>query len=71
MDLYACSAIAVFVVYMERVLGGGEVAGILAVSRHTVVKWIREGDIGAIRPPSGRYRVPESGVGKILEGGSD
>ena len=47
MDLYACSAIAVFVVYMERVLGGGEVAGILAVSRHTVVKWIKEGEIEA------------------------
>ena len=28
-------------------MGGGEVAGILAVSRHTVVKWIKEGEIEA------------------------
>ena len=52
-------------------MGGSEVADILAVSRHTVVKWIREGEIEAIRPPSGRYRVPKGEVGKILEGGSD
>jgi len=41
---------------MERMLRGGEVAGILAVSRHTVVEWIRKVKIGAIRPPSGKYR---------------
>ena len=29
------------------------------------------GEIGAIRLPSGRYRVPEGVVGKILDGGSD
>ena len=54
----------------ERMMRSGEVAEILGVSRHTVVKWIKEGRIRAIRLPSGRYRIPESEVKKILEGGS-
>ena len=55
----------------ERMLRGGEVAEVLGVDRHTVVKWIKEGKIRAIRLPSGRYRIPESEVRKVLEGGSD
>jgi len=51
-------------------LRSGEVAEILGVDRHTVVKWVKEGKIKAIRLPSGRYRIPESEVKKILEGGS-
>ncbi|RLG78434.1 MAG: hypothetical protein DRO10_02900 [Thermoprotei archaeon] len=54
----------------ERMLRSGEVAEILGVDRHTVVKWVKEGKIKAIRLPSGRYRIPESEVKKILEGGS-
>ena len=52
-------------------LRSGEVAEILGVDRHTVIKWIRESRIKAVRLPSGRYRIPEGEVGKILEGGSD
>ena len=55
----------------EGLLRSGEVAEILGVCRHIVVKWIKEDKIRAIRLPSGRYRIPESEVRKILEGGSD
>ena len=71
-DLYVCLVILVLVVNMggrERMLRSGEVAEILGVDRHTVVKWIKEGRIKAIRLPSGRYRIPEGEVRKILEGG--
>ncbi len=74
MDLYICFVVLVFVVDMERkerMLRSGEVAEILGVDRHTVVKWIKEGKIRAVKLPSGRYRIPESEVRKILEGGSD
>jgi len=74
MDLYICLVVLVFVVGMEkkeRMLRSGEVAKILGVDRHTVVKWIKEGKIRAIKLPSGRYRIPESEVKKILEGRSD
>ena len=54
----------------ERMFRSGEVAEILGVDRHTVVKWIKEGKIKAIKLPSGRYRIPESEVKKILEGRS-
>ena len=50
-------------------LRSGEVAELLGVDRHTVVKWIKEGKIRAVRFPSGRYRIPEGEVRKILEGG--
>jgi len=66
-----CLVILVFLVGMERrerLLRSGEVAEILGVDRHTVVKWIKEGKISAIRLPSGRYRIPESEVRRILEG---
>ena len=66
--------VLVFVVDMdrrERMLRSGEVAKILGVDRHTVVKWAKEGMIRAVRFPSGRYRIPESEVKKILEGGSN
>ena len=72
-DLYVCLVILVLVVNMEereRMLRSGEVAEILGVDRHTVVKWIKEGRIKAIRLPSGRYRIPEGEVRKILEEGS-
>ena len=54
----------------ERMLRSGEVAEILGVDRHTVVKWIKEGKIKAVKLPSGRYRIPESEVRKIIEGRS-
>jgi len=52
-------------------LRSGEVAELLGVDRHTVVKWVKEGMIRAVRLPNGRYRIPESEVRKILEGGSN
>ena len=55
----------------ERMLRSGEVAEILGVDRHTVVKWTKEGKIRAVKLPSGRYRIPEGEVRKILEGKSD
>ena len=70
-NLYICLAILVLLVIMEKkekMLRSGEVAEILGVDRHTVVKWIKEGKVKAIRLPSGRYRIPESEVKKILEG---
>jgi len=48
-----------------------EVAKILNVSRHTVLNWIRKGKMKAIRLPGGRYRIPESEVRRILEGGGN
>ena len=56
---------------MERMLRSGEVAKLLGVDRHTVVRWIKEGKIRAVKLPSGRYRIPESEVRKILEGRGD
>jgi len=55
----------------EGMLRSGEVAKILGVDRHTVVKWVKEGGIRAVRPLGGRYRIPESEVRRILEGGSN
>ena len=56
--------ISILTVDMERMLRSGEVAEILGVDRHTVVKWIKEGKIRAIKLSSGRYRVPEGEVRK-------
>ncbi len=47
-----------------------ELAKALNVTRHAVIKWIREGRLNAIRLPGGRYRIPESEVRKIIEGRS-
>jgi len=38
---------------MERMLRSGEVAEIFGVDKHTVVKCIKEGEIEAVRLPSG------------------
>ncbi len=50
-------------------LRASEVARVLNVDRHAVARWIKEGKIRAVRFPSGRYRIPEGEVRKILEGG--
>ena len=42
----------------------GEVAEILGVDGHTTVRWIKER--GRSRLPSGRYRIPESEVNRII-----
>ena len=59
-----------FVVDMERkerLLRSGEAAEILGVDRHTIVKWIREGRIRAVRLPSGRYRIPVEAPIDLIE----
>ena len=52
----------------ERFYRVKEVCGILRVDRRTLWKWIKEGKIKAVRLPSGRYRIPESEIRKILGG---
>jgi len=53
---------------MEKLLKISEVAKVLNVSMHTVLNWIKKGKLKAIRLPSGRYRIPEGEVRRILEG---
>lgn len=45
-----------------------EAALLLNVSRQTLWAWIKKGKIQAIRLPSGRYRIPDSEIAKILRG---
>jgi putative resolvase len=51
-----------------RLLRVKEAALLLNVSRKTVWKWIRDGRLKGVRLPSGRYRVPEGEVVRILQG---
>lgn len=53
---------------MGRLLRVKEAALLLNVSRKTVWKWIRDGRLKGVRLPSGRYRVPEGEVVRILRG---
>lgn len=48
-----------------RLLTTGEVAKVLDVSRHAVLRWIKQGKLKAIELPSGRYKIPENEVEKI------
>ena len=52
-----------------RLLKVKEAASILNVDRRTIWRWIKKGRIQAIRLPSGRYRIPEGEVVKILREG--
>lgn len=38
----------------------GEAAAIFAVDPDTVLRWIKSGDIPAIRTPGGHYRIPRN-----------
>lgn len=51
---------------MGKLLTTSEVAGLLRVSRGTVINWINAGKISHIVLPSGQFRVPESELNKIL-----
>jgi excisionase family DNA binding protein len=44
-----------------------EVARILRVSRATVARYVRLGQLPAIRLPSGVIRIPRSAVQKLLD----
>jgi excisionase family DNA binding protein len=43
-----------------------EVADLLRVDESTVLRWIKEGDVEALRLPGGTYRIPRSEVERIL-----
>ena len=44
-----------------------EVAALLRVHRSTVVRWIDEGRVEAMKTPGGMYRIPASEVERITE----
>jgi excisionase family DNA binding protein len=44
-----------------------EVAERLNVNRGTVVRWIRLGQVKALRLPSGTYRVPRTELDRLLK----
>jgi putative resolvase len=45
-----------------------EAALLLNVSRQTLWSWIKDGKIKSVKLPSGRYRVPETEIVRILQG---
>lgn len=53
----------------EELLTTGRAAKALGVTINTIKSWIRKGKLGALRLPSGHYRVPRSELEKILESG--
>jgi len=50
-----------------KLLTTGEVASRLGVSVVTVIRWAKKGKIKAVFLPSGRIRIPEDEVEKILK----
>jgi putative resolvase len=50
-----------------RLLKVREAAVLLNVSRQALWKWIKQGQIQAVKLPSGRYRIPESEIVRILQ----
>jgi putative resolvase len=51
---------------MEKNYSPREAAAILGVAVHTIQVWDREGRIRCVRLPSGRRRIPESEVRRLL-----
>jgi len=51
---------------MEKNYSPREVAAILGVAVHTIQVWDRQGKIKCVRLPSGRRRIPESEVKRLL-----
>jgi excisionase family DNA binding protein len=43
-----------------------EVGDLLRVDESTVLRWIKEGQLGALRLPGGTFRVPRAEVERIL-----
>jgi excisionase family DNA binding protein len=52
---------------VEKLLKPREVCELLNISYHTLLRWIKEGRIRAIRV-NGYYRIPESELKKIVSG---
>jgi excisionase family DNA binding protein len=51
----------------EELLSASEVAKLLRVSNGTIARWIKLGQLRAIRLPSGTYRIPRSEVDKLMK----
>jgi excisionase family DNA binding protein len=51
----------------DELLTVSEVAGRLNVNRGTVVRWIRLGQLKALRLPSGTYRIPRAELDRLLK----
>jgi excisionase family DNA binding protein len=51
----------------EELLTVRDVAARLNVNRGTVVRWIRLGQLKALRLPSGTYRVPRAELERLLK----
>jgi excisionase family DNA binding protein len=46
----------------EQLLTAREVADIIGVSSETILRWVRRGQLSAIRLPSGALRFPEQAL---------
>jgi excisionase family DNA binding protein len=55
----------------RNMLTTAEVADLLSVDRHTVTRWIRLGQLRAVRLPSGQFRVRRADVEKLLADDQD
>lgn len=53
----------------ERLVGMQEASQRLFVTSQTIRSWYSQGLIRLFKMPSGRYRVPESEIARILEDG--
>jgi excisionase family DNA binding protein len=51
----------------EELLTTAEVAQMLRVSKATISRWVRDGELQAIRLPRGTYRFRRQDVEKLLE----
>jgi putative resolvase len=52
--------------FMEKNYSPREAAAILGIAVHTIQVWDRQGRIRCVRLPSGRRRIPESEVKRLL-----
>jgi putative resolvase len=52
----------------ELFVDSSEVARRMGVDRDTVGRWIRLGQVRAIRTPGGRWRIPRSELDRLLRG---
>lgn len=51
-----------------KLLSTTQAAGLLSVSRRTVLNWIEAGKVPYVRLPGGEYRLPLSGLLSSLSG---
>lgn len=53
----------------SELLTAKEAADLLRVSRGTVTRWVRLGQLQAVRLPSGGIRIPRAEIDRILSKG--